>query len=414
MRRIVLSMMCALILCISCAKSSPRAAGESNWLKSCETDKQCDDGMDCTCGMCSVACEVNSECSNIEKSALCTLISSTAVKTSCETKEREDAICVLPCDEDNDCSGSLGVSFVCRLGFCVEENHASLKDEPSRDSDASDTDASDGSTVDSSDGDIATGHLGERCDIDGKCIGDLVCNALRICVSPAGDAAYTSRDTALRDAGDAEPPSRDAGDAELRDAVVECVPGSVMRENSYAASIEDALLQLAGYVETGVDLMIYETEFKDIEFLHCLTLVRGIMGIWENQQLMSLEGLSSVTAVGTGVAITDNDKLTDIDGLSSLYSVGPSEQIAIPNVTYGMGINDNDSLENLNGLANLDYLYGNLTIANNRKLPTCEAEALKTRLEENGWEGTATICGNLADECGSEACPANLQNKNTN
>jgi hypothetical protein len=399
MRRVVLSMMCALGLCISCAKRDTPTAGESNWIKSCETDKQCDDALVCKCGMCSVTCELNSECSNIEESAVCTSISSTAVASSCETKEREDEICVLPCDEDNDCAGSLGVSFICRLGFCVEENHASLKDEPSRESDSSDTNASDGSTVDSLDSDIATGHLGEPCDIDGECIGDLVCNASRICVSHVDDADSPSRDATLQDAGDAEP----------RDAVVECVPGSVMSADPLkpANSIEEVLQQLAGYSEMQGDLILFQTEFKDIEFLHCLTLVRGIMGIWENQQLMSLDGLSSVTAVGTGVAITDNDKLTDIDGVSSLSSVGPSNEIyAIPTVTYGIGINENDSLENLNGLANLDYLYGDLTIANNRKLPTCEAEALKNRLIESGWEGTANICGNLADECGSEACPA--------
>ncbi len=149
------------------------------------------------------------------------------------------------------------------------------------------------------------------------------------------------------------------------------------------------------------------TEISDLEDLHCLTQVYGLMSILRNQQLMSLDGLRSVVQVGWYIKIYDNDKLTDIDGLSSLSSVGRDGELNYLH-PHGISIGENDSLQNLNGLANLDYLYGDLMIANNIKLPTCEAEALMTRLKNNGWEGTAIICGNLSDECGSETCPSDL------
>jgi hypothetical protein len=58
----------------------------------------------------------------------------------------------------------------------------------------------------------------------------------------------------------------------------------------------------------------------------------------------------------------------------------------------------NNNLENLNGLASLFNVgggYGHVNISNNPKLPTAKAMALIVQLQNNGWDGTWTVSGNL-------------------
>jgi len=76
-------------------------------------------------------------------------------------------------------------------------------------------------------------------------------------------------------------------------------------------------------------------------------------------------------------------------------------------VRDGLVISRNAALETLKGLARLEGLgrKGPLRVTDNQRLPTCEVKGLASRMTERGWKGEASICGNLADDCGRDECP---------
>jgi len=62
-----------LNLCAACAKSEPPASGtNTNWLKHCDTSVDCDGAGDCLCGVCTLSCKGNAECSPVGRGVSCT------------------------------------------------------------------------------------------------------------------------------------------------------------------------------------------------------------------------------------------------------------------------------------------------------------------------------------------------------
>ncbi len=65
----------ALLLVPSCGvEGPPQAVGDTNtnWLKRCETDAECDSPFSCLCGSCTIACQQDDDCSDIDTTAVCT------------------------------------------------------------------------------------------------------------------------------------------------------------------------------------------------------------------------------------------------------------------------------------------------------------------------------------------------------
>ena len=190
----------------------------------------------------------------------------------------------------------------------------------------------------------------------------------------------------------------------------ECEPDSVYRTYSnYPPKIRTMsdLAQLEGYERLTTDLMIpfdssEDSEIDSLEYLHCLKGVGGFFSIGPLKDLENLGGLENLESAPRGLIIGNNKNLTNVDGLVGLKSQGQAEALGIG--PGALNIGGNDSLLDLKGLANLRDMHGPLHITNNKSLPTCEAVALKEQLEKTGWTGEAMICGNLPDECGSDAC----------
>jgi hypothetical protein len=103
-------------------------------------------------------------------------------------------------------------------------------------------------------------------------------------------------------------------------------------------------------------LEIYSSLFSNINVFQSLTSVEGI-GIFDNENLQNLDGLSGLTTIEYWAYISGNPIITNLDGLSNLEYVGDE-----------LGIYYHDSLENIDGLSNLEYVGGNLTISGNQVL----------------------------------------------
>jgi hypothetical protein len=105
------------------------------------------------------------------------------------------------------------------------------------------------------------------------------------------------------------------------------------------------------------------------------------------------------------VAVEDNPSLRELSMPLLVKIYADPEKNA---VRYGLVISRNAGLETLKGFARLEGLgrKGPLRVTDNPRLSTCEVKGLASRMTEKGWKGEASICGNKADECGRDECPA--------
>jgi hypothetical protein len=164
----------------------------------------------------------------------------------------------------------------------------------------------------------------------------------------------------------------------------------------------------------GGILDIEDNELVNIDGLSSLQRVDGNLHIKGNLNLSDLDGLSSLRYAGE----VDLEALviTDLDGLNALTTVGGSFTLdnlfflqnveGLSNLTSIEGslhITKCRSLPNLDGLDMLETV-GRIRIVRNDKLPTCEVESLADRLISNGFSGDIAICENAEDACGSETC----------
>jgi hypothetical protein len=120
-----------------------------------------------------------------------------------------------------------------------------------------------------------------------------------------------------------------------------------------------SLAGLESLAHIGGDLRLTMVSVPDLTGLSALTAVDGSFELVANWQLVTLEGVDALETVGGRMWIESNRGLTSLRALSALTSLGED-----------------------------------LDVSNNMSLPTCEAEALRDRLEAAGWTGDAQISGN--------------------
>lgn len=97
---------------------------------------------------------------------------------------------------------------------------------------------------------------------------------------------------------------------------------------------------------------------------------------------------ASLEVVRSTVTVQYVSKLTTVDAFDAL------EEVSGHLVVYG-----NADLVSLSGFDTLTTLEGNLDVRANPLLSECQPLALRNRLQTEGFDGTATISGNLADTC---------------
>lgn len=104
----------------SCAKTTDHPSGtNTNWMKACGEDSQCDDGSSCLCGVCTHECTETSECGDVHEAASCSPLRAMA----CGTEHAGASACLATCRIDDDCTALEGGR--CVDGICVPAPHAS-------------------------------------------------------------------------------------------------------------------------------------------------------------------------------------------------------------------------------------------------------------------------------------------------
>ena len=97
---------------LGCGSSTTREfGGETNWLRACVADDDCDAETSCICGLCSKTCSDAAECGD---GLACQPKESTLVYTACGTLA-EAGMCAPECTEDDDC----GAGQRCAQGACA-------------------------------------------------------------------------------------------------------------------------------------------------------------------------------------------------------------------------------------------------------------------------------------------------------
>ena len=157
--------------------------------------------------------------------------------------------------------------------------------------------------------------------------------------------------------------------------------------------------------------------------LDALTTIGGNFDIRANNYLIHFTGLGNLTTIGGGVWIWLNSNLSSFAGLEKLTSIDDGLSIGIygwPSGTWGNGsltsltglhnltsvsgdlkVIGNDALSSLSGLDGINPAsIGNLTIAHNAVLSTCEVQSVCDYLHNPN--GTISILGN-ASGCGDQA-----------
>lgn len=92
----------------------PKTDSESHFLFSCSQD--CDDGLECICGVCTRFCEERDECVALQKEASCVDGADYPTSLWCSDLKNR-AICDVECASDTDCK-VIGTSASCINGFC--------------------------------------------------------------------------------------------------------------------------------------------------------------------------------------------------------------------------------------------------------------------------------------------------------
>jgi len=83
------------------------------------------------------------------------------------------------------------------------------------------------------------------------------------------------------------------------------------------------------------------TDHEDLEFLHCLRRVTGVLELDDNRLLRSLSGLERPIWVGGNLVLDDITALAPLDRLLGALS-----------------IHQNEALSSLQGLHNLGFVVG--------------------------------------------------------
>ncbi len=90
----------------------PQTDSQTNWLKTCASDSECDD-LECLCGVCSRPCDSTSACEHLE-GASCVSEGDPGAIALCSGRMLESGVCLPPCDADQCADGQMCVAGACQ------------------------------------------------------------------------------------------------------------------------------------------------------------------------------------------------------------------------------------------------------------------------------------------------------------
>lgn len=104
----------ALLLGCGEPAPSPTVGSNSNWLRACGADTDCEGGLECRCGACTRSCEADGDCGALT-GARCVLEDDAAVRAHCQANAPLDGgMCRSRCEV-----GTCPEGWACALGACT-------------------------------------------------------------------------------------------------------------------------------------------------------------------------------------------------------------------------------------------------------------------------------------------------------
>jgi hypothetical protein len=123
------------LLAAACAKTTtPDPGTNTNWLKTCDSEADCDEADSCVCGVCTKPCSDEVACGAVHAATSCR-----AVETDACGASSAAMACLQTCDERSDCTSLENGRCVSHV--CVPETESSTLDASDRDATMSPEDA---------------------------------------------------------------------------------------------------------------------------------------------------------------------------------------------------------------------------------------------------------------------------------
>jgi hypothetical protein len=205
--------------------------------------------------------------------------------------------------------------------------------------------------------------------------------------SGAADADGTAGSTAASGEDDG-PPDTDgdpAPEIECGDGVHDG-PVLIDPENGGAEPVD----VLTGISVIDGDLLISNTTYTSLDYLHCLTEIRGDIQIFNNYFLQDMTGADGILKVGRlpalnptpgnpnfvddgkgSITISGNPILPDINGFNGITQIGEQDTEAPAGMNISpqsLVIRNNPALLTITGFDNLQLIYASLIIQENDAL----------------------------------------------
>lgn len=122
------------------------------------------------------------------------------------------------------------------------------------------------------------------------------------------------------------------------------------------ADVDNFSASYPGCTVVNGDLQIIASNITNLDSLHDVNRITGLLKINYNPNLTSIAGLSSLGQIDAGLSIEGNDNLLTLNGLDHLSSV---KTISIAN---------NKKLTSISALSGLTRILGSLSIGSNPAL----------------------------------------------
>lgn len=109
----------ALATAIGCSSSVADPDSETHWLRKCNADSDCGQGLSCLCNTCTRSCG-KSDCKSLDASATCVTPPAEALSDACQLAPGI-ALCARACSKDADCTAA---GLRCIGGACLNGSQA--------------------------------------------------------------------------------------------------------------------------------------------------------------------------------------------------------------------------------------------------------------------------------------------------
>ena len=135
----------------------------------------------------------------------------------------------------------------------------------------------------------------------------------------------------------------------------------------------DDTAELDGIAIIDGNVDISNSPYNSLDFLECVTEIRGNVTIFGNQFLEDVSGTHNIEVLLGDLIITQNPVIRNVDGFDKLVELPRTPNPAYPpdlpeEFFHSLLINKNDSLEEINGFGALQFIFGNLNVSNNAEL----------------------------------------------